>query len=192
MLWQRGLAFCIDYALAACMALILLLPLENIFPNRLYVEVPFQPTAMYCDELSTLPLSVKELIAAEDILRSHMCRYTSIARLDRYVVFAVVSETQHENSTTSVQMRVPVDAHYQPITPIAPAGFVTLIILILASAYLTKRDNPSPGKRLLNIKVSGHGCALCRELRRLTPILLLSTVTLVLSMSHRTCKPLFF
>lgn len=181
MLWRRAGAFCVDYALAALLAAATLLPLATLFPNKLHVSIGVLPTEMFCENLSELPTSLQNVVSITDVHSARLCTYSVLSQPNRRVVFAVISETPGQNRSTIVQIRIAVDENTQPITPIAPSGFVTLLILLLVSAYLTTRGLTSPGKWLLGLRIRGEGCALCRELRRFGPLLILSALTITVS-----------
>lgn len=61
-----------------------------------------------------------------------------------------------------------------PQAAFAPQQTLLFLILIVASAALTQSNRPSPGKWLMGLTITGQGCAMCREIRRLGPFLLLS------------------
>ena len=54
-------------------------------------------------------------------------------------------------------------------------------ILLLGSAFLLLRGRRSPGKWLLGLQIAGQGCAICREVRRIGPLLLSSVCITIFS-----------
>jgi len=65
------------------------------------------------------------------------------------------------------------------ISPLHINEVVGTFVLLLGSAASVARGGATPGKRLLKLRVQGGGCALCREARRLGPLLVLSLAELL-------------
>ena len=64
-----------------------------------------------------------------------------------------------------------------------PQQTLTFLILIIASALCHQSWRTSPGKWLLDLRIFGQGCPICREIRRLGPLLLLSLLNLTSPLS---------
>lgn len=57
-------------------------------------------------------------------------------------------------------------------TDLSDAGVlaVTSVLMLVSAAFFSP---PTPGKRVMGLKLDGKGCLACRELRRLWPVLAL-------------------
>lgn len=69
--------------------------------------------------------------------------------------------------TTSRAMQVFVDANNVGIATVVPQYVLVPLTLMILSAIALGRGWGTPGKRLAGLQITGTGCAMCRELRRM-------------------------
>ena len=178
--WRRLLALFVDWVFIALLTTLIFLPFLQ--PDENGIRLGGAPlTLTSCKNLISVPQEVHDLVAPEQIAKAGLCEVRPFGIYNGRtlnLVYALNEERSGRVTTsTSRTLSFSVDKQGLPIRTFTPQSILVPLLLMLASAMFLARNVQTPGKRLAGIRVVGEGCAMCRELRRLWPLVVLGGIS---------------
>jgi uncharacterized RDD family membrane protein YckC len=176
--WRRIGAFLVDYSLAYVLTLLLLLPVLDPDQGKLRLSQGLLRFTS-CNAVTTLPQAFHDLVAPKQIAEAQVCQTYPFGIRNGATVQILYDVVAQGPGRTYKHLTIATTSDGTPFIPFAPQTTMLYLLLIIASAALLTRKRRTPGKRLFGLAVAGSGCAMCRELRRLGPFLLVGLANLL-------------
>lgn len=179
--WRRVFALLVDYLLAFFVTLLVLFPFHNPDENGLRLaDGPLRYSQ--CFNVTSVTPEISNLVAPAEITAAKLCEnWTNFIYNGRTLDVTYGVEVLESGWTRADTLRVWLDGEDRVVAfTFEPQDAMILLAMIFAGAGLLARGRRTPGKALLGLRIQGDGCAMCREVRRLGPLLLLSAISLVL------------
>ncbi|WP_366942638.1 RDD family protein [uncultured Sulfitobacter sp.] len=178
--WRRLLAVFADWFIVAALTTVLLLPFLRVDETGLRLSgAPLTFTT--CQNVSSVRQEITDLVAPEVIAAATLCEVRPFMINNGRTLTLVYALNQSGNTSTSRSLSLAVDGEGLPVQAIVPQSIATPLLLMILSGLFLARGWQTPGKRLADIRVTGEGCAMCRELRRWGMFVLIGCVTFTIS-----------
>ncbi|QUJ75418.1 RDD family protein [Sulfitobacter albidus] len=173
----------VDALLVSLLTTLLLLPFLRPDETRLRLSGGVSYTQ--CLPVKSISQELADLVAPSPPDAASLCTNRSWGLYNGRTLTIIFDRriSQDGAVTTSSQRSITValDGSDSPTTILTPQSALNPLVLMLASALLLARRGRTPGKRLTGLRITGQGCAMCREVRRLGPFVLLGIGSTVLS-----------
>lgn len=147
-----------------------------------------------CYQVTQLPHEIHDLIAGRPVEEAGLCEFRPnlVFPLQRLVTIKVVEPTQEGSRIKRfTEYEFSVDDEGVITQSVEIDSVLAQFILLIGSALFVTRTGTTPGKRLLNLRVTGEGCVLCREARRIGPFLVFAFAELGLTFYAQTLTELY-
>lgn len=184
--WRRIAAHFVDVLLAFAITTLLLWPVfDPDGPGMRLSQIPVH--SQVCQNVTQLPQQFHDRLAPKPINSAQLCTHQANGiyngRTIEMVYDLQAGQTDNTTSRSYKSLTVSVDKDGNIVTAFHPQDVMIWFVLLLASAALLRAGRQSPGKRLLGLVVRGEGCPLCREIRRIGPILVVSVASLLIEVT---------
>ena len=176
--WRRVFAFLIDTFVSSLLAGLIALVLIAMAPGSFQLSDGMVKTGR-CSKVTEFPQPIVDLIDGREVKEARFCKYRpNLIFPAQYSV--KIDVLNSESASGRVKHLTKYNfASNEKGTLIAAVKIDEVIgqfVLLLGSAMFLLKGRATPGKRLLKLQITGQGCAICREARRLGPMLLVSVV----------------
>lgn len=181
--WRRFFAFIVDLFCASLLAGGLSLLLMAMAPGSFQISDGMLKLGR-CYEIAKLPPQLIELIDGREIKKSKYCthRPNLIFPSQNHVEIEVLNSKNDGGRVTHLtRYEFKVDDSGRIIAALEIDEVIGYFVLLIGSALFLQKDKATPGKRLLKLQVVGKGCAICREARRIGPLLVVGVFGAIFS-----------
>ncbi|MEM9584098.1 MAG: hypothetical protein AAGA08_13385 [Pseudomonadota bacterium] len=176
--WRRFFALIVDLFLASILAMLFALPLTHAAPEKLRLSEGLFRVHL-CQPITSFPQVVTDYIDGREVAEASFCRYRpNLVFPPQYVAEIKILEPKEPGARINryVELEIATLEDGTLIEPVAIDEVLTALILLLGAAAFLVRGRATPGKALLGLQIVGEGCALCREVRRVGPFVLFSSL----------------
>jgi hypothetical protein len=145
-----------------------------------------------CRNVTSVTQEIVDLVAPELIARATICERRPFGLYNGRTLNLIyaLNETKKGVVTKSSHrtLSVSLNSDDEVMQAFGLQSFLNPFLLMVLSALFLVRNGRTPGKWLVGIQVTGRGCALCREARRLGVFVVGGAVSVALSVVPITSK----
>jgi len=177
MLIRRSLALIIDWVLVAFITTLFMYPFVRGHTDQ--IRFSSSVFSALCWQSTTGPKELVQFIENKPLSDLIICKKKPFFFFDngltaKLIYNATVKKSGGLTVTSSTNITIDIDDKGMPINTVSPQGFITLALLIIASAFLLfTKHGQTPGKSIMGLRVANisRQAALSREFWRFAPLI---------------------
>ncbi len=184
-LWRRFFALLVDLFLASILAMLIAWPIVRAAPDKLQLTEGFFRVHL-CKQITSFPARLETFIDGREIDQAQFCQYRpNLIFPPQYVAEIRIVQPKEPGARINryVELEIAARSDGALIEVVTLDNALMPLVLLLGAALCLARGVPTPGKALLGLRIQGQGCALCREVRRIGPFVLLGFLEVAIALS---------